>query len=428
MSKSLNLTVTLLKRSGQETKLFVIITTLISALIFNFLNLMESDRFMVRESIAENLFEKGMIAYYLIIVLCVAFFVLLKANNYLIKVKGNEIGIEALSGISTFSLGFLLTVQTSILNFLGYLFGIILGVIISPIFNYIAFKEFIFQIDASSFLYMIAFLLLQSFTLGLINQGFGYRNEITTLLGINDKSQFVAEVYDKKLRFKNFLSIPIMLSMFGVIFIPYEFIKESVEIGIFLFYIPVLGCISFFTSFIPLYLDRMKERRFLNHKYNLIIISNLKTSIKKNQIIFPFLLGVGTAFPMFMILREYTSASMFFNALAFVLSIIFITFLMVFNGLSTSLDEIKALKQLRVLGYSKKEIMYILKTKINVFYFILVTIPLIFNITLMVYLIRNLNFSIGYGCLYIGMYVVVFFITTVITYIYSVKELEKNLL
>ncbi|WP_297632058.1 hypothetical protein [uncultured Clostridium sp.] len=356
------------------------------------------------------------------------FFVLLKANNYLIKVKGNEIGIEALSGISTFSLGFLLTVQTSILNFLGYLFGIILGVIISPIFNYIAFKEIVFQIDVSSFLYMIAFLLLQSFTLGLINQGFGYRNEITVLLGINDKSQFVAEVYDKKLRFKNLLSIPIMLSMFAVIFIPYEFVKESVEIGVFLFYIPVLGCIAFFNNFLPLYLDRLKEQKFLNHKYHLIIISNLKTSIKKNQIIFPFLLGVGTAFPVVMILREYTSASMFFNALAFVLSIIFITFLMVFNGLSTSLDEIKALKQLRVLGYSKKDIMYILKTKINIFYFILVTIPLIFNITLMTYLVKNLNFDIGYGCLYIGMYVVVFFITTLITYIYSVKELEKNLL
>lgn len=428
MSKSLDLTVTLLKRSGQETKLFVIITTLISALIFNFLNLMEADQFMAGESIVENLAERGMIVYYLIIVLCVAFFVLLKANNYLIKVKGNEIGIEALSGISTFSLGFLLTVQTSILNFLGYLFGIILGIIISPIFNYIAFKEIIFQIDVSSFLYMIAFLLLQSFTLGLINQGFGYRNEITVLLGINDKSQFVAEVYDKKLRFKNLLSIPIMLSMFAVIFIPYEFVKESVEIGVFLFYIPVLGCIAFFNNFLPLYLDRLKEKKFLNHKYYLIIISNLKTSIKKNQIIFPFLLGVGTAFPVVMILREYTSASMFFNALAFVLSIIFITFLMVFNGLSTSLDEIKALKQLRVLGYSKKDIMYILKTKINIFYFILVTIPLIFNITLMTYLVKNLNFDIGYGCLYIGMYVIVFFITTLITYVYSVKELEKNLL
>ncbi|WP_297632055.1 hypothetical protein [uncultured Clostridium sp.] len=74
MSKSLDLTVTLLKRSGQETKLFVIITTLISALIFNFLNLMEADQFMVRESIIENLAERGMIVYYLIIVLCVAFF------------------------------------------------------------------------------------------------------------------------------------------------------------------------------------------------------------------------------------------------------------------------------------------------------------------------------------------------------------------
>lgn len=422
MSKSLNLTLTLLKRSGQEAKLFVIMTVLISGLVFNFLNLMEFEKLTPQTSE-----ERILIMMPLAIVLVAAFSVLHQANEYLIKVKGNEIGIETLSGISTFSLGFLLTVQTSILNGMGYLFGMIIGIISSPIFNFIAMKEWVFQINMQSVVYMIIFFLMQTFTLGLINQGFGYRNEIVELLGISQKNQFVSERYEKKLELKNWLSIPITFSIVSIFFIPKEIIEGLSEISIILFYIPLLGGEYFFRSSLPLFLDKLKNKYFLNHKYYLIIINNVKMSIKKNRIIFDALLAIGAILPSLMIMDIHGTIAQFFVFLAFVLAIFFITFLLIFNGLSSSLDEIRVLKQLRVLGYSKKEIVKILKLKINIFYGILISIPLLFTTIQMIFLVKNSGFSLAYGLMYIGVYILVYFLAISITYIYSIKELNKDL-
>lgn len=422
MSKSLNLTITLLKRSGQEAKMFIAITVLISGLIFNFLNLMEFEKLT-----PGNLEERIMIISPLAVVLIVAFSVLYAANNYLIKVKAKEIGIEALSGISTFSLGFLLTVQTSILNGLGYLFGMILGIIISPIFNFLAMKEWIFQINMQSVMYMLMFFLLQTFTLGLINQGFGYRNEIIELLGISKKNQFISERYKKKLGLKHWIPVLATLSMVGLLFIPKETIEKLSEVSIFLFLIPILGAEYLFKSSFPLFLDKLKEKHYLSHKYYLIIISNIKTSIKKNEIVFESLLGIGAILPALMIIRPSGSIPQFFIFLSFILAILFITFLMIFKGMSSSLDEIQSLKQLRVLGYSKDEITKILRLKINIFYGILITIPLFITTVQMVFLVKNSDFSLGYGIIYVGVYILVYFLAVSITYIYSIREINKNL-
>lgn len=422
MSKSLNLTLTLLKRSGQETRLFVIITVLISGLVFNFLNLMEFEE-LIPQIPAERVLIMGPLA----IVLIVAFSVLHKANSYLIKIKAKEIGIEALSGISTFSLGFLLTIQTSILNGIGYFFGMIMGIIISPIFNFIGMRELIFQINIQSVIYMVIFFFMQTFMLGLINQGFGYRNEIIELLGVSKKNQFVLERYEKKLELKHWLSIPITLSIISIFFIPKEIIESLSEVSIIFFYIPLLGAEYFFRSSLPLFLDKLKGKYFFNHKYYLIIINNIKSSIKKNRIIFDALLGVGAILPSLMIMEVHGSIAQIFIFLAFILAICFITFLLIFNGLSSSLDEIQSLKQLRVLGYSKKEIVKILKLKINIFYGILISIPLLFTAVQIVFLVKNSGFSLAYGLIYVGIYMLVYFLAISITYMYSIREINKEI-
>ncbi|MGL5415029.1 MAG: hypothetical protein ACRDAU_05165 [Clostridium sp.] len=422
MNKSIDLTLTLLKRSGYETRLFVCISALVSALIFNFTNLTLSSKLSTVPPVVNYTLTS-----FLIIILGMAFFVTFKANEYLNEVNSKEIGIKALSGISNFSLGFLLTIQISILNFLGYFLGIILGVIISPLFNLFIFKSFSIDLNLNAFIYMALFCILQSFVLGLINQGFGYRNDITVLLGLNDKAQFLSKRYDKKLKLKSYLSIPLMLSIILILFIPKDIVDSLGELILLVIYLPVIAAGIFFKSFIPLFLDNLKAKKYLNHKYFLIISNNLKTSLAKMFVVFSNFILIGVMFPTFMLMLESNHIINLFSSLSFIITIFLMTFLMIFTSLSSNFSEMKSLKSLIPLGYSKADLIYIMKTKILIFYFILTSIPLLFTTTLAVYLILYQGYSISLAIMYLCTYILIFIVSSVVTYLSSLRQLNSIL-
>ncbi|MGL4655861.1 MAG: hypothetical protein ACRCWM_08255 [Sarcina sp.] len=422
MNKGINLTLTLLKRSGYETRLFVCISALVSALVFNFTNLTLSSNISGMPALVNYV-----LTTFLIIVLGMAFFVTFKANEYLNEVNSKEIGIKALSGISNFSLGFLLTIQISILNFLGYFLGIILGVIISPLFNLFIFKSFSIELSLTAFIYMALFFLMQSFVLGLINQGFGYRNDITVLLGLNDKAQFLSKRYDTKLKLKSYLSIPLMLSIILILFLPKDIVDSLGELILLIIYLPVLAASVFFKSFIPLFLDNLKATKYLNHKYFLIIANNLKTSLAKMFVVFSNFIFIGVMFPTFMLTLKSDYTINLFSSLSFIITIFLMTFLMIFTSLSSNFSEMKSLKGLIPLGYSKADLIYIMKTKILIFYFILTSIPLFFTTTLAAYLILYQGYSISLAIMYLCTYILIFIVSSVVTYLSSLRQLNSIL-
>lgn len=420
MNNSIKLTLTLLKRSGKETSLFITILTLVSALIFNFTNLT-----LISEVTYSNPSEKTILSYLLIFILGESLFVLYNADNYLTKIKSDEFALQVLSGASPYKLGILLTIQITILNIIGCTLGTILGIIISPLFYLFIFGKFGFYISLTTFLYCFIFACFQTIILGLVNQGFGYRNDIKVLLGINDKSQFTSNSFEETLKLKHYICFPLMFSVFILFFMSPNSITQIKDIISFLFLIPLIGGTLFYNKFLPLYIDKIKKTKYLNHKINVIVLSNFKTSLEKNKVVFQPLLVIGTAFPMIPILLEGTSLIYLFISLSFLICILLLTFMIIFYGLSTSIDEIKTLKSLIVLGYSKEDLLKIVKNKILLLYGTLLALPLFFTSVFTAFLVLYLDFSLGLSLIFIGSYIALFLISTSIIYSLSIKLLNR---
>lgn len=417
MNNSIKLTLTLLKRSGKETSLFITVLTLVSALIFNFTNLT-----LISEVTYSSPSEKTILSYLLIFILGESLFVLYNADNYLTKIKSDEFALQVLSGASPYKLGILLTIQITILNIIGCTLGTILGIIISPLFYLFIFGKFGFYISSTTFLYCFIFACFQTIILGLINQGFGYRNDIKALLGINDKSQFTSNTFEETLKLKHYICFPLMFSVLIIFFMSSNLITQIKDIISFLFLIPLIGGTLFYNKFLPLYIDKLKKNKYLNHKINVIVLSNFKTSLEKNKVVFQPLLVIGTVFP---ILLEGTSLINLFISLSFLICILLITFMIIFYGLSTSIDEIKTLKSLTVLGYSKEDLLKIVRNKILLLYGTLLALPLFFTSVFTAFLVLYLDFSLGLSLIFIGSYIALFLISTSIIYSLSIKFLNQ---
>lgn len=417
MNNSIKLTLTLLKRSGKETSLFITVLTLVSALIFNFTNLT-----LISEVTYSSPSEKTILSYLLIFILGESLFVLYNADNYLTKIKSDEFALQVLSGASPYKLGILLTIQITILNIIGCTLGTILGIIISPLFYIFMFGKFGFYISSTTFLYCFIFACFQTIILGLINQGFGYRNDIKALLGINDKSQFTSNTFEETLKLKHYICFPLMFSVLIIFFMSSNLITQIKDIISFLFLIPLIGGTLFYNKFLPLYIDKLKKNKYLNHKINVIVLSNFKTSLEKNKVVFQPLLVIGTVFP---ILLEGTSLINLFISLSFLICILLITFMIIFYGLSTSIDEIKTLKSLTVLGYSKEDLLKIVRNKILLLYGTLLALPLFFTSVFTAFLVLYLDFSLGLSLIFIGSYIALFLISTSIIYSLSIKFLNQ---
>lgn len=421
MNTSIKLSLTLLKRSGKEATLFITILTLVSALIFNFTNIT-----LIMQNISTDSIEKVLTTYLLFFILLISFFVLYNADNYFIRVKSDELALQVLSGASPYKLGFLLTIQITILNFIGYFLGTILGLLISPLFNLFSFGSFTFYISLNSIVYCFIFACLQAFALGLINQGFAYRNDIKVLLGMNDKIQFVSKRYEKTLKLKHYICFIFMFSIFIIIFIPANIFIEFKILISNLFVTPIFGCILFYNIFLPLYIDKVKKSKYLNHKTNIIALSNFKTSLEKNKIVFIVLLGISTLFPIIPMLIEGNSLISKFITLSFLVCISLITFMIIFYGLSSLIDEISTLKSLIVLGYSKEDLLKIVKSKIFLLYGTLLALPLSIISVYAVFLVLRLDFSLELALVFSGAYIALFLISTSIIYAYSIKLLNQN--
>jgi len=78
-------------------------------------------------------------------------FLILYANNYIIKRRKKEIGLYMLLGMSQKKVSFMLLSETIIIGFLSYVVGIIIGIFVSQIFSLITMKFFDIAINKIEF-------------------------------------------------------------------------------------------------------------------------------------------------------------------------------------------------------------------------------------------------------------------------------------
>ena len=78
-------------------------------------------------------------------------FLILYANNYIIKRRKKEIGLYMLLGMSQKKVSFMLLSETIIIGFLSYVVGIIIGIFVSQVFSLVTMKFFDIAINKIEF-------------------------------------------------------------------------------------------------------------------------------------------------------------------------------------------------------------------------------------------------------------------------------------
>ena len=218
----------------------------------------------------------------------------------------------------------------------------------------------------------------------LINSGQIYKKKIKELI-IKKKSSFIPNVKRSKMKmyiyiifyFIPLISLLLPVSRKDIAFVMLAAIVTS-----------IFGIQGVVRYVIPNALADYKNKNFITDKIKLIIISNLYTSIKRSTSL--VLMYIITAVVTIVVIGQYQEYSVIniFALASFIFVVVILNFTIMYKFFIEAYRRKENFEQLRLLGYSYKEISKIILTEVIAYYFI-VNILVLIQITL-VFLASNL--------------------------------------
>lgn len=411
-----------LMKSQRKDNIFYMITILVStALIFNMINILN-----VKGSGFNNIIERTILSMPILIIILLICFLIFYTNNYLSKLKAKEIAIQLLSGVNVFKLGISLAMQTSILTGVSYVLGLIIGLLLVPIFCLLAKSDGIYLLSSEAFIYSLLIMIVEFLFISVINIGYGYRNSITDLINDEERDSYIRDSSKKKgLSIKDFRFFIYTFLSLIFLFIPQDKMEENLTYILLIFCMTIYGSFQIINVFIPKYIDKMKNKYF-NNKIKIIAINNVKTKIIKNKIIsfLIFSTSVSVIFSM-QVVSSFEKFNLY-NRITFIINIVLIAFMIIYRGLYDATNEKNTLNSLILIGYKKSEIEDIIKTEFKYFYIAFLGVPffMIF-MYLMILLIKGI-LDIMFVFSYIVIYISIMSITVFLTYFFTIKIIQNN--
>lgn len=411
-----------LMKSQRKDNIFYMITILVStALIFNMINILN-----IEGSGFNNIIERTILSMPILIIILLICFLIFYTNNYLSKLKAKEIAIQLLSGVNVFKLGISLAMQTSILTGVSYVLGLIIGLLLVPIFCLLAKSDGIYLLSREAFIYSLLIMIVEFLFISVINIGYGYRNSITDLINDEERDSYIRDSNKKKgLSIKDFRFFIYTFLSLIFLFIPQDKMEENSTYILLIFFITIYGSLQIINVFIPKYIDKIKNKYF-NNKIKIIAINNVKTKIIKNKIIsfLIFSTSVSVIFSM-QVVSSFEKFNLY-NRITFIINIVLIAFMIIYRGLYDATNEKNTLNSLILIGYKKSEIEDIIKTELKYFYIAFLGVPfLMIFMYLMILLIKGI-LDIMFVFSYIVIYILIMSITVFLTYFFTIKIIQNN--
>lgn len=411
-----------LMKSQRKDNIFYMITILVStALIFNMINILN-----IEGSGFNNIIERTILSMPILIIILLICFLIFYTNNYLSKLKAKEIAIQLLSGVNVFKLGISLAMQTSILTGVSYVLGLIIGLLLVPIFCLLAKSDGIYLLSREAFIYSLLIMIVEFLFISVINIGYGYRNSITDLINDEERDSYIRDSNKKKgLSIKDFRFFIYTFLSLIFLFIPQDKMEENSTYVLLIFFITIYGSLQIINVFIPKYVDKIKNKYF-NNKIKIIAINNVKTKIIKNKIIsfLIFSTSVSVIFSM-QVVSSFEKFNLY-NRITFIINIVLIAFMIIYRGLYDATNEKNTLNSLILIGYKKSEIKDIIKTEFKYFYIAFLGVPfLMIFMYLMILLIKGI-LDIMFVFSYIVIYIFIMSITVFLTYFFTIKIIQNN--
>lgn len=373
-----------IKNDLKENYFYMITMTMSIAIIFVSFNIIYNE-----EIVPQRSYEYTILSILGVVVLSVLILFMIFANSYYLEDKYKEYGVITLSGKSTFEIFIIISVRNLIMSLVAILLGCILGYIINPIimrkvFQMINIENPTSYVCTQSLAITIIMTIVECLVVFLINSGQIYKKKIKELI-IKKKSSFIPNVKRSKMKmyiyiifyFIPLISLLLPVSRKDIAFVMLAAIVTS-----------IFGIQGVVRYVIPNALADYKNKNFITDKIKLIIISNLYTSIKRSTSL--VLMYIITAVVTIVVIGQYQEYSVIniFALASFIFVVVILNFTIMYKFFIEGYRRKENFEQLRLLGYSYKEISKIILTEVIAYYFI-VNILVLIQITL-VFLASNL--------------------------------------
>ena len=373
-----------IKNDLKENYFYMITMTMSIAIIFVSFNIIYNE-----EIVPQRSYEYTILSILGAVVLSVLILFMIFANSYYLEDKYKEYGVITLSGKSTFEIFIIISVRNLIMSLVAILLGCILGYIINPIimrkvFQMINIENPTTYVCTQSLAITIIMTIVECLVVFLINSGQIYKKKIKELI-IKKKSSFIPNVKRSKMKtyiyiifyFIPLISLLLPVSRKDIAFVMLAAIVTS-----------IFGIQGVVRYVIPNALADYKNKTFITDKIKLIIISNLYTSIKRSTSL--VLMYIITAVVTIVVIGQYQEYSVIniFALASFIFVVVILNFTIMYKFFIEAYRRKENFEQLRLMGYSYKEISKIILTEVIAYYFI-VNILVLIQITL-IFLASNL--------------------------------------
>lgn len=420
----------ILKREKKQTSYFVLALALSYALIFNVLNLVTSDLIVnsVSESAKIEAFVTGGI---MLFVSAIALFLGYYINNISAARRKREVAIQLISGIPSRVVVLGLVWQVLCMTIIATIIGLPTGIIISPIFNKIAFiimgtNGAIFSVSLQAVIITLVLIIMQMVYMMLNNSGMCYKDEIVDIVKNQNES------YKPKKK-SGIVTVVFLIVLWAIStgYILYSIFAGGDKVDLML--ISKAGSMSvgwlilIVILVVPAFLDKLAKKNFSNDKVKLIAIRNLKQSVESSLVI------IVTYFVIvFLYINIFSISIDSKNIIA--IGIIGLGLLIVLQGIALCFKVVaeanrreSAFKQLNLLGYTIEDIVKIIKKEMIAYYNLIIIIPTVQALVIMYNMYKLGAISINSITIFISIYFISGTISVLIAWKLYYKVIVKTL-
>lgn len=395
--KLFKLGINMLIKHYKQSYYYILTITISTIAIFNLVNtsIILTDEVNVSAAKVINIEKAGIISNESIIsdtasilsvsiflIVCIAVLMIGYASYYFIISKTKEVGVIAVSGGSVINTGAYLSAQNSIVQLIGSITGVGLGIGVAHILLNYFYKSIGIEdgviISTKAMSVTIYIIIIQFIYTLVAGVGYAYRKTISELM-VDNVTLFDKDIRKFKIPYWVYIVV-YLLPLIGVYKAAGGEGEENVTTFVFSSF---FGFVGFFQYGLPVILEKIRKKGWLYNKNTMIWVNNLALSIRKSMILIGTMACIMSLTLVNTISNSGDFIARFVSILISVSFVLIMSITIVYKILAEAYKRRSIFKQLWLVGYRRKELYRIIRKEV-IGYFTVILFPTLLPITLQV--------------------------------------------
>lgn len=402
--------------------LFILTIAVSTAIIFNAMNLTMNIEIM--RELGEYAYMINLFSFFIVFI---AVLMSSYVSYYFITSKTQEIGVIGISGGSVAHTAVYLGIQNILIEVIGAVIGIIVGLALSPLYMLLVKYNLganvaTFKVASSAIYLTIAWVVIQAMSAIVVGVGYAYKKTVRELM-VEQK----AVISEDKRTFKIPTFFYIIVYSLSIWFLYMIGGTTAVDVAPYISVLTVGGSLGIIKHGIPKYLDKKRKKGSLYKREKMIWTGNLAILIKKTSLlIITMMVGI-IAIDSLILLNSTSSELMFMLNLELVTFLLLISLAIaykIFAEVNLRKSEFRAIL---IMGYSIKQIRSTIRKEVMAFFGVIITLTLVPIATLCISSVLKGSVVVSTALGILAPTIIVMILVGIISYFGYIKIILKRI-